>query len=229
MVGSGKGGVGKSTVATSLAVALSKQGHSTGLLDADVYGPSIPTMLGLQGAPEYQDGKIQPFEKHGIKAMSIGSLAKGAIVWRGLLVMKALQQLVRDVNWGKLDFLVIDLPPGTGDVHLSLIQTVPVDAALLVTTSQSISWIDVTKAAQMFELASIPVLGFVQNMQSVECPKCSHHFELFPDKSSTFNENYKCLLKLPFDPSIGRSSDEGKPMADAFTSLAKYVIESLKD
>lgn len=227
MVGSGKGGVGKSTVAANLAISLARNGATAGLLDADIYGPSVPMLLGLHGAPEYKDGRIQPFEKHGIKALSIGSLSKGgAIVWRGLLVMKALQQLVRDVNWGKLDYLVVDLPPGTGDVHLSLIQTIPIDAAVLVTTPQSISWIDVQKAAQMFELAKISVLGYVQNMSVVECPKCTHHFDLFPNKSADFTD-YKCLLKLPFEPKIGKNSDEGLPVDSHFDGLAQYVIQNV--
>ncbi|HVR28640.1 MAG TPA: Mrp/NBP35 family ATP-binding protein, partial [Thermoanaerobaculia bacterium] len=183
-VASGKGGVGKSTVAANLAVALGKLGHATGLLDADIYGPSLPIMLGYQGArpqPTAGGDKLQPFSVFGVKTMSLGSIldADTPVIWRGPMVMKAIEQLLTDVEWGALDFLVIDLPPGTGDAQLTLTQKVPLSGAVIVTTPQDVALIDARKGLAMFTKVNVPVLGIVENMSSFVCPSCGTETHIF--------------------------------------------------
>jgi ATP-binding protein involved in chromosome partitioning len=181
-VASGKGGVGKSTVATNLAVALGMSGLRTGLLDADIYGPSIPLMMGVNERPQVSSAnRILPFLNHGVKMQSLGFfLGENApVIWRGPMVMKAVQQLLQDTDWGELDVLVIDLPPGTGDVQLTLVQTVPLTGAVLVTTPQDLALLDVKKGAEMFKQVNAPLLGIVENMSFFICPDCGKETEVF--------------------------------------------------
>ncbi|HET8647081.1 MAG TPA: Mrp/NBP35 family ATP-binding protein, partial [Vicinamibacteria bacterium] len=181
-VGAGKGGVGKSTTAVNLAVALQRKGARVGLMDADVYGPNIPQMLGITGQPEVsEDKRILPPQAHGIKVISMGMLvpADQAVIWRGPMLHGAVQQFMRDVEWGELDYLVVDLPPGTGDVSLSMAQSVPVAGAIVVTTPQGVSVSDVRKAVGMFRQLNIPILGVVENMSDFACPSCGHHTDIF--------------------------------------------------
>ena len=181
-VASGKGGVGKSTTAVNLALALAAEGASVGMLDADIYGPSQPMMLGIAGRPESKDGKrIEPMEGHGLQASSIGFLIDmdTPMVWRGPMVTQALEQLLKDTNWRDLDYLVVDLPPGTGDIQLTLAQKVPVTGAIIVTTPQDIALIDARKGLKMFEKVQVPVLGVVENMSLHVCSKCGHEEHIF--------------------------------------------------
>src|SRR5690606_11103807 len=181
-VASGKGGVGKSTVAVNLALGLAAEGASVGMLDADIYGPSQPTMLGIQGRPESRDGKsIEPMIGHGIQAMSIGFLidTETPMVWRGPMVTQALEQLLKETQWRDVDYLVVDLPPGTGDIQLTLAQRVPVTGAVIVTTPQDIALLDARKGLKMFEKVNIPILGIVENMSVHICPNCGHESHIF--------------------------------------------------
>src|SRR5580765_4997900 len=181
-VASGKGGVGKSTTAVNLALALASEGASVGVLDADIYGPSQPMMLGIAGRPESKDGKrIEPMQGHGLQASSIGFLidVDTPMVWRGPMVTQALEQLLKDTNWRDLDYLVVDLPPGTGDIQLTLAQKVPVTGAVIVTTPQDIALIDARKGLKMFEKVGIPILGIVENMSFHVCPNCGHEEHIF--------------------------------------------------
>jgi ATP-binding protein involved in chromosome partitioning len=229
VVGSGKGGVGKSTVASNFCIALAQKGKKVGLLDADIYGPSIPIMYGLDKSqqPKLNGEKLEPLVSYGVKTMSIEFLTGGnAIMWRGLLVMKALQQLLRQVEWGELDYLVIDLPPGTGDVQLSLIQTVPIDGVILVTTPQKVSTIDVEKTAQMFELARVPILGIVENMSFFVCPDCNTKHEIFKKDDNPFSltKKYNCLLRIPMQAKISLNSDIGRPACvELFDELIDFI------
>ncbi|KAK3088170.1 hypothetical protein FSP39_015641, partial [Pinctada imbricata] len=184
VVASGKGGVGKSTTAVNLALGLSANEHSktVGLLDADIYGPSIPTMMNLHGEPELTNQNLmKPLENYGLKCMSMGFLVdeKSPIVWRGLMVMSAVQRLLRQVAWGPLDYLVVDMPPGTGDVQLSLSQNIPIDGAVIVSTPQDIALLDARRGTEMFRKVDVPVLGLVQNMSVYVCPKCGHTDHIF--------------------------------------------------
>jgi ATP-binding protein involved in chromosome partitioning len=221
LVMSGKGGVGKSTVATNLALALHRSGYRTGLLDADIYGPSIPTMLGVTGRPISTDGKtIEPLERFGLKMMSIGFLLedpKAAVIWRGPMLHGALQQFLRDVAWGSLDFLVLDLPPGTGDVALTLSQRVGISGAVIVTTPQLVATDDVFKAVSMCRKVNIPVLGIVENMSwFIDSAGVKH--ELFGKGGGQAVADYAeapLLAQVPIDQSVREWGDKGTPVVQA--------------
>jgi ATP-binding protein involved in chromosome partitioning len=216
-VASGKGGVGKSTTAVNLALALSAEGASVGVLDADIYGPSQPMMLGIVGRPESKDGKhLEPMEGHGLQAISIGFLIDidTPMVWRGPMVTQALEQLLKDTNWRDLDYLVVDLPPGTGDIQLTLAQKVPVTGAVIVTTPQDIAMIDARKGLKMFEKVGIPILGIVENMSYHRCPQCGHESHIFGTggaEKMSLESGTELLGQLPLDEAIQRQADSGKP------------------
>ncbi|MBU0501258.1 MAG: iron-sulfur cluster carrier protein ApbC [Gammaproteobacteria bacterium] len=220
-VASGKGGVGKSTTAVNLALALSLEGAKVGLLDADIYGPSQPRMLGITGKPESLDGRtLQPMEAHGIQAMSIGFLIdeETPMIWRGPMVTQALEQLLNDTNWSELDYLVIDLPPGTGDTQLTLAQKVPVAGAVIVTTPQDIALLDARKGLKMFEKVEVPVLGIVENMSIHICSNCGHEESIFGQgggKSMSDQYSVELLGQLPLDIRIREETDGGKPTVAA--------------
>ncbi|ACT48429.1 iron-sulfur cluster carrier protein ApbC [Methylotenera mobilis] len=220
-VASGKGGVGKSTTSVNLALALAVEGASVGLLDADIYGPSQPQMLGISGRPESLDGKsMEPMEAHGIQAMSIGFLidTDTPMVWRGPMVTGALEQLLRDTKWRDLDYLVIDLPPGTGDIQLTLAQKIPVTGAIIVTTPQDIALLDARKGLKMFEKVSIPILGIVENMSTHICSNCGHEEHIFGAGGGELmakDYNVDLLGSLPLDIDIRLQADSGKPTVTA--------------
>ena len=216
-VASGKGGVGKSTVAVNLALALSAEGAKVGVLDADIYGPSQPRMLGIQGRPESPDGKtITPMTAHGLQAMSIGFLVdeETPMIWRGPMVTQAMMQLLGDTRWDMLDYLIIDLPPGTGDIQLTLSQKVPVAGAVIVTTPQDIALLDARKALKMFEKVDVPVLGVVENMATHVCTQCGHEEHIFgAGGGARMAEQYQVpyLGSLPLDIRIREQADGGQP------------------
>jgi len=216
-VASGKGGVGKSTTAVNLALALAAEGAAVGILDADIYGPSQPMMLGISGRPESKDGKsLEPMEGHGLQASSIGFLidADTPMVWRGPMVTQALEQLLKDTRWRNLDYLVVDLPPGTGDIQLTLAQKVPVTGAVIVTTPQDIALIDARKGLKMFEKVGIPILGVVENMALHVCPKCGHESHIFGEGGAArMCRDYgtELLGQLPLDAEIRAQTDSGRP------------------
>ncbi|HVC12833.1 MAG TPA: iron-sulfur cluster carrier protein ApbC [Burkholderiales bacterium] len=216
-VASGKGGVGKSTTAVNLALALAAEGASVGMLDADIYGPSQPTMLGITGRPESKDGRrLEPMEGHGLQAISIGFLidVDTPMVWRGPMVTQALEQLLRDTHWRELDYLVVDLPPGTGDIQLTLAQKVPVTGAVIVTTPQDIALIDARKGLKMFEKVGIPILGVVENMSLYVCPKCGNESHIFGSggaEKMCSDYGTELLGQLPLDIAIREQTDSGKP------------------
>ena len=216
-VASGKGGVGKSTTSVNLALALAAEGARVGLLDADIYGPSQPQMLGISGRPESADGKsMEPMMAHGIQAMSIGFLVDidTPMVWRGPMVTGALEQLLRDTKWNDLDYLVIDLPPGTGDIQLTLAQKIPVTGAIIVTTPQDIALLDARRGLKMFEKVNIPILGIVENMSTHICSNCGHEEHIFGAGGASkmcADYNVDLLGSLPLDTSIREQSDSGNP------------------
>jgi ATP-binding protein involved in chromosome partitioning len=220
-VGSGKGGVGKSTVAVNLAATLAQEGARTGLLDADIYGPSIPVMMGLDEAPSMRevDGRklIQPLERHGLKTMSLGFLLPPGgppVIWRGPMVGSAVKQMLGDVDWGELDYLIVDLPPGTGDAQLTLAQVVPLTGAVIVMTSQDVALNIANKALAMFQKLNVPVLGIVENMGAFVCPSCGTATPIF---SRGAGERVAADMRVPFlgtiplDPAIVEHSDDGVP------------------
>lgn len=216
-VASGKGGVGKSTTSANLALALATEGATVGLLDADIYGPSQPRMMGLSGQPESTDGNsLEPMRNYGIDTMSIGYLIdeETPMIWRGPMVTQALEQLLNDTNWNDLDYLIIDLPPGTGDTQLTLAQKVPVSGAIIVTTPQDIALLDARKGLKMFEKVEIPILGIVENMSTHICSNCGHEEHIFGagggDRMATEN-NVEMLGALPLDMSIREQADGGMP------------------
>ena len=216
-VASGKGGVGKSTTAVNLALALAAEGAQVGILDADIYGPSQPMMLGIAGRPESKDGKhLEPMMGHGLQAISIGFLIDidTPMVWRGPMVTQALEQLLKDTSWRDLDYLVVDLPPGTGDIQLTLAQKVPVTGAVIVTTPQDIALIDARKGLKMFEKVGIPILGVVENMSFHVCPQCGHESHIFgAGGAEKMCRDYgtELLGQLPLDEAIRTQADSGKP------------------
>jgi ATP-binding protein involved in chromosome partitioning len=216
-VSSGKGGVGKSTTAVNLALALAAEGARVGLLDADIYGPSLPLMMGLEGRPESDDGKtMKPLANHGVKVMSIGFLvdAEQAVVWRGPMATQALDQLLRQTTWGELDYLLIDMPPGTGDIALTLSQRVPLTGAVIVTTPQDIALLDARKGVNMFEKVGVPILGIVENMAVHVCTNCGHVEHIFgADGGRKMAAQYKVpyLGALPLTMAIREQTDSGSP------------------
>jgi ATP-binding protein involved in chromosome partitioning len=216
-VASGKGGVGKSTTAVNLALALAAEGASVGVLDADIYGPSQPMMLGISGRPESKDGKsLEPMEGHGLQAMSIGFLidTETPMVWRGPMVTQALEQLTNETKWHDVDYLIVDLPPGTGDIQLTLAQRVPVTGAVIVTTPQDIALIDARKGLKMFEKVGIPILGIIENMSLHVCSNCGHEEHIFGEGGgSRMGKDYdvEFLGALPLDIKIREQADSGKP------------------
>jgi ATP-binding protein involved in chromosome partitioning len=216
-VASGKGGVGKSTVAVNIAVALAKAGAAVGLLDTDVYGPSIPLMMGAKGQPGMLNNKIQPLEAHGVKIMSIGFLLdpEKALIWRGPLVAQLITQFLNDVDWGELDYLVIDLPPGTGDVQLTLAQKIPISGAVIVTTPQQVALADAVKGLKMFQEVKTPILGIVENMSGFVCPCCNTVSEIFSSgggKRTAEQHDVELLGQIPIEPSVVTGGDTGIPV-----------------
>ncbi len=237
-VASGKGGVGKSTVAANLALALAAEGARVGVLDADIYGPSQPTMLGIQGRPESTDGKtMEPLENHGLQAISIGFLidTDQPMVWRGPMVTQALQQLLMQTNWKDVDYLVVDMPPGTGDIQLTLSQQVPVTGAVIVTTPQDIALLDARKGLKMFDKVGVPILGLVENMAVHACPNCGHVSHIFGEGGAARMANeygVEVLGSLPLDIRIREQADSGRPtviadpdgaVATTYKSIARKV------
>jgi ATP-binding protein involved in chromosome partitioning len=243
-VASGKGGVGKSTVAANLALALAAEGARVGMLDADIYGPSQPTMLGISGRPESADGRtLEPMENHGIQMSSIGLLidADQPMVWRGPMVTQALQQLLGQTNWKDVDYLVVDMPPGTGDIQLTLAQQVPVTGAIIVTTPQDIALIDAKKGLRMFEKVSVPILGLVENMAIHVCSQCGHAEHIFGEGGARrMAEEYgvELLGSLPLDIRIREQTDAGCPtviaepdgaIAAAYKAIARRVAVKIAE
>jgi ATP-binding protein involved in chromosome partitioning len=237
-VASGKGGVGKSTTAVNLALALAAEGASVGILDADIYGPSQPTMLGITGRPESKDGKkLEPMEAHGVQAMSIGFLIETdtPMVWRGPMVTQALEQLLRDTNWRELDYLIVDMPPGTGDIQLTLSQKVPVTGAVIVTTPQDIALMDARKGLKMFEKVGVPIVGIVENMSVHICTNCGHVEHIFGEGGAQkMCADFKVpfLGSLPLDVHIREQADSGRPsvvadpggkVAEMYRAIARKV------
>lgn len=241
-VGSGKGGVGKSTTAVNLALALAAEGLKVGILDADVYGPSVPMMLGLSGRPDSPDGKsITPMQAHGVEAMSIGLLVDqdAPMIWRGPMATQALTQLLNNTRWGDLDVLVVDLPPGTGDIQLTMAQKIPVAGAVVVTTPQDIATLDARKALKMFEKVAIAVLGLVENMAVHVCTRCGHAEHLFGQggaQAMSTQYGVPVLGALPLEARIREHGDGGTPIvaaqpgstaARAYRELARAMLAQL--
>jgi ATP-binding protein involved in chromosome partitioning len=241
-VASGKGGVGKSTTAVNLALALAAEGASVGLLDADIYGPSVPMMMGIDGRPESADGQtMEPLENYGVQVMSIGFLVAQdeAMIWRGPMATQALEQLLRQTNWRELDYLIVDMPPGTGDIQLTLSQRVPMTGAVVVTTPQDIALLDAKKGIKMFEKVGVPILGIVENMAVHVCSNCGHVEHIFgADGGRRMAEDYKMdyLGALPLNMQIRLQADSGKPtvvsdpdgeVAGIYKSVARKVALSI--
>ncbi|KAM9293865.1 iron-sulfur cluster transfer protein NUBPL [Gastrophryne carolinensis] len=244
VVASGKGGVGKSTTAVNLAlgIAQSKQVNAVGLLDADVYGPSIPRMMNLKGNPELTSNNLMiPLVNYGIKCMSMGFLVEETtpVVWRGLMVMSAIEQLLRKVDWGELDYLVIDMPPGTGDVQLSISQNIPISGAVIVSTPQDIALLDAQKGAEMFQKVNVPVLGLVENMSVFRCPKCNHETHIFGEDGArqlAATMGLDMLGNIPLHINIRETCDKGKPVvvsaaesneAKAYLNIANEILKRI--
>ncbi len=232
-IASGKGGVGKSTTAVNLALALAAEGAQVGVLDADIYGPSQPMMLGIAGRPESRDGKtLEPLEAYGLQAMSIGFLidVDTPMVWRGPMVTQALEQLLKDTNWRDLDYLIVDMPPGTGDIQLTLAQKVPVTGAVIVTTPQDIALIDARKGLKMFEKVGVPIVGVVENMSMHVCSNCGHAEPIFGEggaEKMCADYNVPFLGGLPLDIRIREQTDAGRPtvVADPDGKIAQIYRE----
>ncbi|XP_029454774.1 iron-sulfur protein NUBPL isoform X6 [Rhinatrema bivittatum] len=244
VVASGKGGVGKSTTAVNLALGLAANDmtKTVGLLDADVYGPSIPKMMNLNGDPEVSEKNLmRPLVNYGVACMSIGFLVEetAPIVWRGLMVMSAIEKLLRQVDWGKLDYLVIDMPPGTGDVQLSILQNIPISGAVIVSTPQDIALLDARRGAEMFRIVNVPVLGLVQNMSVFQCPNCKHETHIFGAEGARYlaeSLGLDILGDIPLHVNIREASDKGQPVvisqpqsneAKAYLQIATEVARRL--
>src|SRR5437763_4761305 len=243
-VASGKGGVGKSTVSTNLSLALRKLGYKVGLLDADIYGPSQQMMLGIHGRPQIDesDEKIMPMENHGVKTMSLGLITDvdTPVIWRGPMVMKALDQFLTDVKWGTLDFMIIDLPPGTGDAQLTMTQKVPLTGAVVVTTPQDVALIDARKGLAMFRKVNVPLLGIVENMSYFICRHCGEREEIFGHgggKRTAEMLGVPFLGEVPIDPKVVVGGDSGEPIvvlepqspaAAAFRELARQIVKQVE-
>ena len=241
-VASGKGGVGKSTVSVNLAVALARQGLKVGLLDSDIYGPSIPLMLGVTDRPEFAGNKLIPVKKYGVSLMSLGFLVddENPVIWRGPLVMRALQQLMGDVDWGELDVILFDMPPGTGDAQLTLSQSIQLDGAVIVSTPQDVALLDAVKGVKMFEKVNVPILGIVENMSYFCCPDCGTRTDIFSAggaKEKCDQLNIKLLGEIPLDVEIRQGGDSGVPVVEghpenpqskAFAQIAQKVMDNLK-
>jgi len=216
-VGSGKGGVGKTTLAVNLAIALAKLGHRVGLLDADVYGPNVPLMLGVNAQPKVlAENRIEPLEAYGLKVISVGFLNPGdkPLIWRGPMLHSIVRQFLGSVQWGQLDFLVVDLPPGTGDVALSLIQTVPLTGAIVVSTPSDVSLQDARKAIEMFRQMKVDIIGMVENMSYFVCPHCQHEIDIFSRggaERTAKQFDVAFLGNIQLDPELRKSGDSGKP------------------
>ena len=237
-VASGKGGVGKSTVAANLAVALSRLGYRVGLLDADIYGPSVPTMFGIHDRPRVVGNRVLPFQRYGIQLMSLGFVvdADTPVIWRGPMVMKALEQMLADVEWGALDYLVADFPPGTGDAQLTMAQKIPMAGAVVVTTPQDVALIDARKGLAMFRKLNVPVLGVVENMSTFVCPSCGHETAIFKHgggERTAAELGTEFLGRIPLDAAIAEGGDAGVPIvvaqpegahAAAFRHIAEAVV-----
>jgi ATP-binding protein involved in chromosome partitioning len=231
-VASGKGGVGKSTVAVNLAVALAQDGARVGIVDADVYGPSLPLMMGIKGRPQIKNQRLQPIENWGVKVMSIGFLVDPmqAVIWRGPMASGAVKQFMSDVDWGELDYLVFDLPPGTGDIQLTLVQTIPLTGAVIVTTPQDISLADARKGFKMFEKVNVPVLGIVENMSFYVCSHCGHRENIFDNgggRRAAEELNVPFLGEIPIHTSIRVSGDTGRPIVldDAYPDEKNVIAQ----
>lgn len=240
-VASGKGGVGKSTVSVNLAISLAKLGFKVGLLDADIYGPSIPLMLGVNSKPEYDGKKLTPISQFGVHLMSLGFLMEGddAVIWRGPLVTRAIQQLMQDVNWGELDFMIFDMPPGTGDAQLTLSQSITLDGAVIVSTPQDVALIDAVKGVNMFKKVNVPILGIIENMSYFACPHCGERTDIFASggvERECKRLNVSLLGEIPIDVQIRIGGDSGKPVvadkpdnpqSKMFLEIAKNISNSL--
>ena len=242
-VSSGKGGVGKSTVAVNLALALRGEGAEVGIVDVDVYGPNVPLMIGARGRPATVANRIVPVQAYGVKVMSIGFFVKEGdpVIWRGPMIHSAVQQFLKDVEWGPLDYLIFDMPPGTGDAQLSLSQTLPLSGAIMVTTPQEVSLLDVRKGLQMFRKMNVPVLGIVENMAGFACPNCGHTTAIFGEGGGARlaqEFDVPVLGSIPIDPETRVGGDTGEPIvaarpsspqADAFRRVAARVRERLAE
>jgi ATP-binding protein involved in chromosome partitioning len=240
-VASGKGGVGKSTTAVNLALGLASLGLKVGILDADIYGPSMPRMMGISGKPRSDGKMLEPMMAHGVKCMSMGFLVAEdtPMIWRGPMVMSALQQMLRDVNWGELDVMVVDMPPGTGDAQLTMAQQVPLAGAVIVSTPQDIALLDARKGLNMFKKVDVPVLGFVENMSYFKCPHCGERAEIFSHggaRKEAEKLGVDFLGELPLDIAIRETSDEGHPIvlsqpnsehAAVYRAIAARIWEKL--
>lgn len=237
LVASGKGGVGKSTVSVNYAMALKQLGFRVGILDADLFGPSIPKLLNLSGEPRISDsGKLLPLTNYGLQSMSMGYLVKpeSPVVWRGLMVMKALQQLLYEVEWSQLDYLVVDMPPGTGDTQLTISQQLKVNGAMIVSTPQDIALIDAVKGIAMFEKVDIPILGLVENMSYYICPNCNHQAHIFGDRGvveKAKERDIQVLGSIPLNEQIRLLSDQGKPItiSDPMSDVCKAYLDMAKN
>ncbi|MCS7254385.1 MAG: Mrp/NBP35 family ATP-binding protein [Armatimonadota bacterium] len=240
-IGSGKGGVGKTTVTVNVSVALSQMGARVGLLDGDIYGPNVPKMIGVYGQPKFVSGKILPLSAWGLKVMSIGFFIEQdvPVIWRGPMLHRAVEQLLGDVDWGELDYLFVDLPPGTGDVQISLSQLIELGGAVVVTTPQDVALYDALKSVAMFEKTNTPVLGIVENMSYFICPHCGQRTDIFPRgniEEECKRRNIRYLGAIPIAPEVSQGSEAGKPIvmsepnskaAIAFYEVAKQIAASI--